>query len=239
MYRDKSILGLIPARGGSKGLPRKNIRQLHGKPLIAWTIGQARASSFFDKIIVSTDDKEIAAIAKEYGAEIPFLRPADLAGDTVPAIAVVEHAVRYFECEGRSFDYVALLEPTSPMRKKRDFDDAAKLLIDNKAFADSLVSVGKVRMEHPAIMKRIVSGFLRSYEEKNIMINRRQDTEDIFIPYGVIYISKTRTLLEHGSFYQGKTIPFYIERWQEYEVDDIYDLMCIEAVMNDMISDIS
>ena len=96
MYKDKKILGLIPARGGSKGLPRKNIRPLHGKPLIAWTIGQARSSSVFDKIIVSTDDEEIATIAKEYGAEVPFMRPAELAGDTVPAIAVVEKCNQIF-----------------------------------------------------------------------------------------------------------------------------------------------
>jgi CMP-N,N'-diacetyllegionaminic acid synthase len=238
MYKDKKILGLIPARGGSKGLPRKNIRPLHGKPLIAWTIGQAKASGIFDKIIVSTDDEEIAAIAKEYGAQVPFMRPAELAGDTVPAIAVVENAIKYFEGEGKAFDYLALLEPTSPMRKKRDIDDAIRLLIDSEGFADSLVSIGKVLMEHPAIMKRILDGYLSPYEESDVKIIRRQDAEDIFTPYGVIYISKVRSLLEHKTFYQSKTIPFYIERWQKYEVDDIYDLMCIEAIMNSMMSEI-
>ena len=238
MYKGKKILGLIPARGGSKGLLRKNIRQLHGKPLIAWTIGQGLASGFLDMVVVSTDDDEIASIAKEYGAEIPFMRPAELAGDAVPAIAVVEDAIRYFNGEGRSFDYVALLEPTSPMRKKLDIDEAVKQLIDNETSADSLVSVGKVLMEHPAIMKRIADGYMVPYVENDIRVVRRQDTEDIFTPYGVVYISKTESLLANGSFYQKRTIPYYIERWQKYEVDDVYDLMCIEAIMKNMMTEI-
>lgn len=119
LENEQNIIAIVPARGGSKGLLRKNIKSLLGRPLIAWTIEQARSSRYIDKIVVSTDDKEIAKISKKYGAEVPFLRPKELARDDSPTIDAIMHAINWFEERGEYFDLVVLLEPTSPLRKKK------------------------------------------------------------------------------------------------------------------------
>lgn len=232
MIHGKTILAIIPARGGSKGLPRKNILPLLGKPLIAWTIERALASKYLDKVIVSTDDEEIARIAKDYGAEVPFLRPAELATDTATTIAAIHHALGFYKKRGIGFDYLALLEPTSPLRAEGDIDKAIKLLNDHEAEADSLVSVGEVHMEHPSIVKKIENNYVTPYVPTDEIITRRQDLSKAYFPYGVIYLSKITSLEATDTFYQERTIPFFIERWQNYEVDDIFDLKCIEAVLN-------
>lgn len=231
MYKDKTILGIIPARGGSKGLPRKNILLLSGKPMIAWTIERALSSKYLDKVIVNTDDDEIAGIAKKHGAEVPFMRPKELASDTTSMMDVIFHTIAFYKDNNLSFDYIALLEPTSPLRKVDDIDSAIKQLIDNEKNADSLVSAGEVHLEHPSIMKVVRDGYLSPYEVTGEKIYRRQDLKTVYFPYGVIYMSKTGKLLETGTFYQERTIPYFIERWQNYEVDDLFDFTCIEAVM--------
>src|SRR2546427_2195706 len=121
------VLGVIPARGGSKGLPRKNVRPMLGKPLIAWTVTQAAKSNYLDRVIVSTDDDEIAAIARAHGADIPFIRPAELARDDSPVADAVVHALTTLKNAGDSYGFVALLEPTSPMRRRGDIDCGLKL----------------------------------------------------------------------------------------------------------------
>ena len=136
MYKGKTILGLIPARGGSKGLPRKNIRPLLGKPLIAWTIEQALASEYLDRVVVSTDDEKIAEISRKYGAKVPFMRPKESAADEARRIDVVLHAIDWMEKNDNSYDLIMLLQPTSPLRTSEDIDKAIKLFISKKA--DSL-----------------------------------------------------------------------------------------------------
>ncbi len=232
MYKERTVLGIIPARGGSKGLPGKNIRELSGKPLIAWSIDRAMNSKYLDRIIVTTDDDEIADTAKRYGAEIPFMRPKTLAGDKTTMLDVVKHAVDFLKERGLEYDYVALLEPTSPLRKENDIDFAIEEMINHEEDADGLVSVGEVHLEHPSIMKGIEGDYVKPLEMNPENITRRQDLDKVFFPYGVIYLVKTEKLIEHGTFYQERTIPYFIERWQNYEVDDIYDFVCIEAVMN-------
>lgn len=232
MIQGKTVLAIIPARGGSKGLPRKNILPLLGKPLVAWTIGQALASQYLDKVIVSTDDEEIARIAKDHGAEVPFIRPAELATDTAKTIDVIYHSLAFYKERGISFNYLALLEPTSPLRAEGDIDKSIKLLADHEAEADSLVSVGEVHMEHPSIVKKIENNYVKPYESTGEIITRRQDLSKAYFPYGVIYLSKITSLEATDTFYQERTIPYFIQRWQNYEVDDIFDLICIEAIMN-------
>ncbi len=232
MYKDRTILGIIPARGGSKGLPGKNVRELSGKPLIAWSIERALTSKFIDKVIVTTDDSEIEEISKQYGAEVPFTRPAYLAGDTTSMLDVVLHATDFYKDRNITFDYIALLEPTSPLRKEGDIDSAIEELIDHEEEADGLVSVGEVHLEHPSIMKGIDGGYVRPIEISTENVTRRQDLDKVFFPYGVIYLVKTEKLIANKTFYQERTIPYFIERWQNYEVDDVYDFVCIEAVMN-------
>jgi CMP-N-acetylneuraminic acid synthetase len=229
--KDKEILSIIPARGGSKGLPRKNIKPLLGKPLIAWTIEQALNSKYIDKVVVSTDDEEIAEISKEYGAEVPFLRPKELARDDSPTIDAIMHAINWFEERGEFFDILVLLEPTSPLRKRNDIDNALELLINNIETADAIVSVGEVHLENPYIMKKIENGYVKPFIEIDKDFYQRQQLPKVYFPYGVIYASKIETLKKYKTFYQERTIPYFIERWQNYEIDDIYDFICIESIL--------
>jgi len=237
MYKGKNILGLIPARGGSKGLPKKNIKPLLGKPLIAWTIEQALASKYLDRVVVSTDDKEIAEISKKYGVEIPFIRPKELARDDSTTSDVILHALKWFKDAEEKYDYLALLEPSSPLREKNDIDNGIMKLIDNENRADSLVSVGEIALEHPFISKRISEkGYVKPfYEVPNNKIGRRQDLSKAYFPYGVLYLSKVSAIKKYKTFYQKKTMPMFIKRWQNYEIDDMWDFVCIETILRKII----
>ena len=190
MINDKKVLAIIPARGGSKGLPGKNIKELCGKPLIAWSIEQALKSKYIDNVVVSTDTEEIAKIAKECGADVPFLRPAELAADDSPTSDAILHVLEQLNMKGESYDYVALLEPTSLLRKSNDIDDAISMIVKNTD-ANCLVSVGEVHMEHPMIVKKIdKKGFIAPYILNIAKIHQRQQAGKAYFPYGVNYIGK-------------------------------------------------
>lgn len=150
MYKNKNILGLIPARGGSKGLPGKNIKPLLGKPLIAWTIKQVLASKYIDRVIVSTDDKEIAEISEKYGAEVPFMRPKEIAMDKARGIDVVLHSLNWLKenDKRKQYDLIMLLQPTSPLRKSEDINKAIEILFLKEA--KTIVSVCEVD-HHPLL----------------------------------------------------------------------------------------
>lgn len=232
-------LAIIPARGGSKGLPGKNIMNVAGKPLIEWTINTALTSELLTDFIVSTDDFSISEVAKEAGGKVPFLRPAELAGDSATSADVVLHCIAYFEQQGIFFDNIVLLEPTSPLRKRDDIDNALKQFYDNYENADGIVSVGKIHLENPFVVKYVENNmiFPISVNATEKKIIRRQDYPDYFFPYGVLYIIKTTVLKEKRSFYTDRIMPYYIERWQNYELDDIYDFYSIEAIMNNKIKE--
>jgi CMP-N,N'-diacetyllegionaminic acid synthase len=231
MINDKHVLAIIPARGGSKGLPGKNIRALCGKPLIAWSIEKAKKSQHLDVVLVTTDSPEIADVARQYGATVPFLRPADLATDHASTYEVVRHALAHFqETEGREFDYVVLLEPTSPLREDDDIDRMLEALDARADQCDAIVSVGEVS-EHPSIMKRLVGDRMEPFCPELEQTTRRQDNAAAYFPYGVAYIVKTPALLEENTFYTRRCMPFMIKRYQNYEIDDIYDFLCVESVM--------
>jgi len=238
MYKNNRVLAIIPARGGSKGLPKKNIKEILGMPLIAWTIKQAQNCEYIDKIYVSTDSKEIASVSEEYGVNIPKLRPKHLAEDTSSSVDLVNYIIEDLETEGEVFDYIVLLEPTSPMRRRGDIGNALELAI-NHSDADGVISVGAVHMEHPTTVKRVQSdGYITSYLQSKREIVQRQQLEDVYFPYGVAYIIKTEVFLEKHAFYTDKILPYYIERWQNYEVDDIYDFLCIESIMKEKRSEL-
>jgi CMP-N-acetylneuraminic acid synthetase len=225
---------LIPARGGSKGLPGKNILPLSGKPLIAWTILQGLASEHTDDVVVSTDDKKIAQISRRYGADVPFMRPDELATDTATSIDVVFHALDHLSGIGKEYDYVAVLEPTSPLRKKGDLDKSIRILIDSNDKAECLVSLGKIALEHPIYAKKIEkTGCVSPYFKVSGKYSRRQDLPIAYFPYGVIYLSKVSALRKYRTFYQKRTISYLIERWQNYEIDDAYDYKCIVSIMKE------
>lgn len=226
MYKGNKILAIIPARGGSKGIPKKNIVNLAGKPLILYTIESAKKSKYLDKFIVSTDDGEIATVSKKFGAEI-VKRPEELAKDNSPTIGAIKQVINHFE---EKFDIIVLLEPTSPLRKDNDIDNALKVFIDKKD-ADSLVSLGEIALENPYVAKIIEKDYVATLIKTKTKVTQRQQLPKTYFPYGVIYLSKTDKLLKTGTFYQKKTMPYFIERWQNYEIDDIYDLKAIEGIM--------
>ena len=232
MYKGKTILGIIPARGGSKGLPGKNIMQLIDKPLIAWTIEQAGKSMYMDKVIVNTDDIQIAETSKRYGAEIPFMRPPELAGDSSKIIDAVFHALDTLAKDGKAYDYLALLEPTSPLRKNDDIDNAIMKLIDAGDSAESLISVGEIALEHPIYAKKVTKdGYVKTYFDVQKTDALRQDIPAAFFPYGVIYLSKVSAVRKHKAVYPERIIPYFIERWQNYEINDKLDFMCVETIL--------
>lgn len=230
MYKNKKILAIVPARSGSKGVPLKNIKEINKKPLISWTINTAKKSQYLDRYFVSTDSEKIACVARDSGADIPFLRPKELAEDHSPSYEAILHALLKFEEQGEIFDYVALLEPTSPLRKNDDIDNAISKLIDDEK-ADSLVSLGEVHMEHPMIIKRINDDYVTPYIDNVKKIYQRQQADIAYFPYGVIYICKTSIFREEKSFYLKKTIPYFIDRWQNYEIDDIIDFNIAELLI--------
>ena len=231
MYKGKTILGLIPARGGSKGLPKKNIKLLLGKPLIGWTIEQARKSKHLDSVIVNTDCERIADISRQFKAEIPFLRPAELAADTSRIIDAVLHALDTLEHDNRRYDYLALLEPTSPLRKDDDIDKAIEKIVDAGDNAESLVSIGEIALENPVYAKRIVDGYVNPYHPVQKTSSLRQETPPAYFPYGVIYMSKVPVVRQTKTVYSERIIPYMIERWQNYEINDYYDFICVEAIL--------
>lgn len=235
MYKNKKILGLIPARGGSKGLRKKNIRNLQGKPLIAWTIRQALSSRYLDEVMVNTDDPEIAAVGRRYGAKIPFLRPQSLARDNSKVIDTVLHTLDFYEQKGMVFDFLALLEPTSPLRKKGDIDRAIKKLIANQQRAESLISVGEIALEHPIYSKQLTRDeMVQPYIKKSQGSSLRQELHSAYFPYGVIYLSKVAAIRKYKAVYPGKILALKIERWQNYEINDLFDFLCVETILKKM-----
>lgn len=231
MIDGRSVVAIIPARAGSKGLPGKNILELCGKPLIAWTIEQGLKSSFLDEVMVTTDSPDIAGIAERYGAKVPFLRPAELASDTASTYDVIRHALSYYKTvEQREFHYTVLLEPTSPLREDDDIDRMLVKLHSQEDHFDAIVSLGEVT-EHPSIMKRLRGDGFEPFCPELAQRPRRQDNMPAFFPYGVAYIAKTATLLEENTFYARRATWYQVKRYQHYEIDDIYDFVCVENIM--------
>lgn len=202
------ILAIIPARGGSKGVPGKNIKILGDMPLIAYSINQTNESQLITKTIVSTDDASIIKIAKEYHAEVPFVRPSELASDAASSISVVQHAIAFFEDKNEFFDAVCLLQPTSPFREK-GFIDKAITTFKNTS-CDALVSVLKVPHEYNPhwVFEVNESNCLQIATGEKEIIKRRQDLPNAFFRDGSIYLTKVETI-KKGSFYGEKLT--YIE----------------------------
>jgi CMP-N-acetylneuraminic acid synthetase len=235
MARDDSkILAVIPARGGSKGVPRKNVRLVGGKPLIAYTIEPALAvKEKFHRVIVSTDDSEIAQIAQEFGAEVPFLRPPELAGDRVPMVPVLQHAVRTIEeMDGVRLDWILLLQPTCPFRSPVDIQAALEL-----AFAggcDSVISVVRVFAHHPILMKKIEDNQLVPFMIEEVEGTRRQDySPPAYMRNGCIYLTRRDILIEQNSIW-GKVIrPYVMPEDRSVNVDSELDMKLVEILMQE------
>jgi CMP-N,N'-diacetyllegionaminic acid synthase len=194
------VLGIIPARGGSKGILRKNLKILGDKPLIAYSIDQALTSKLLSKVIVSTEDAEIASVAKAFGADVPFLRPSILATDEASSIEVVQHAIAFFESKGEFYDAICLLQPTSPFREKGFVDQSIRVFIDENSSA--LVSVLEVPHEFNPhwTFESDNNGLLKIATGEREIIKRRQDLPKAYFRDGSIYLTKTE-LIKSGTFY--------------------------------------
>jgi CMP-N-acetylneuraminic acid synthetase len=231
MINDNSVLAIIPARGGSKGLPGKNIREICGKPLIAWSINQAMASKFIDTTVVTSDCPRIISIAEQHGAQVPFVRPKELAADNSTTIEVVVHALNYYDKNlGMKFDYCVLVEPTAPLREKDDIDCMIKKLDQLKDRYDSIVSIGEAT-EHPSIMKVCDGDYLRPLFPEIHKGSRRQDYDRVFWPYGGLFVNKVDILFRENSLYSRRLTFHKLKRYQCCEIDDLQDFVQTEAMM--------
>ncbi len=230
MYKYKSIMAVITARGGSKGVPRKNIRDLSGKPLIAWSIEAAKNSRYVDRIIISTEDTEIRDISLEYGAEVPFLRPRELAEDNSSSVDVVLHVIGKLEKDyNYTPDYILLLQPTSPLRNEVHIDDSIEALLEKGSGFDSLISV--TELEHPVYWNRMIGvrGELKNFMEYDKGSHyRRQDFQKVFRLNGAIYLIETKAFKEVKSFETGNTFAYVMDRVSSVDIDTEDDFRLAE-----------
>lgn len=212
-----NVLGLITARGGSKGLPRKNVLLAGGKPLIAWTVGAAISADCVERVVLSSDDDEIMAAAKDAGCEVPFRRPTWLASDTANSIDVVLHAVDQVP----GFDYVVLLQPTSPLRTAEDIDAAFELML--KKGASSCVSVCEAD-QSPYWMYRLADGNkLQRLLSEVDGVTRRQDLPPIYVLNGAIYIAQIDWLRTSKSFVGVETVAYLMPKERSLDIDTAED----------------
>tara|TARA_B100000029_G_scaffold192869_2_gene190978 strand:- start:1835 stop:2554 length:720 start_codon:yes stop_codon:yes gene_type:complete len=226
------ILAIIPARGGSKSVPKKNIRNLNGKPLIAYTIEAAkRIEEKFHKIIVSTDDEEIAEVAKHYGADVPFIRPSNLAEDKTPTYPVLQHAVNFVEKDdGINIDLIMLLQPTAPFRTTEDMLNCLNL--SQTSNTDSVISVVQVFSYHPILMKKIENNRLTHFSIEEIEGTPRQLYEPpAYMRNGAIYITKRNNLIEQNSIWGNSITPYVMPQERSYNIDDEIDFITSEMMM--------
>ena len=225
MYKNKKILAIIPARSGSKRLPNKNILNLAGKPLIAWTIEEAKKSKYIDKVVVSTDSEQIAEISRQYGAEIPFLRPAELAQDTTSSIDVIKYCMENLKDD---FDYLMLLQPTSPLRTYEDIDNAINMLDEN-----TLAVVSVCETEHSPLWINTLpddlsmENFLRP-EVKN---KRSQDLPKYYRLNGAIFLAEIEYFYQHNDFYGPKTKALIMSKEHSVDIDTELDFMICSYIL--------
>jgi len=228
-----SILALIPARGGSKGIPEKNTRDLAGKPLIAWTIETALNSNVCSKIVVTTENQKIIAIAQDWGAEVPFIRPEHLSGDEATSISVVQHAIEYFLTIGfDKSDYILLLQPTSPLRATEDIKNAVDIAQSKQA--DAVVSVTDAP-SHPYLTKKInPTGMLQSFFDEKFDNIRRQDLPPAYALNGAIYLNRISSLIEEKTFLpENKTYGYIMPPERSIDIDTPWDLRLAELIITD------
>ena len=222
-------IAIIPARSGSKGLKDKNIRLLNGKPLLAYTIEAALKSKCFDTVMVSTDSKKYAKIAKEYGAEVPFLRSEATSQDTTSPWEVMKEVLENYRALGMEFDTFALLQPTSPLRNAQDIRNAYAEMKEKKANAVVSMCELECSMHLVNTLPRSLSmkGFISS-EQYN---KRRQDIRPYYRFNGAIYISKVKSFMKHMNIYDDKCYAYIMDRSRSYDIDDMTDIRIVEAIL--------
>lgn len=227
MYKGKKILSLITARGGSKGIPGKNIKDLGGKPLIAWTIQSSLDSKLIDRTVLSSDSDEIIKIAKRFGCEVPFKRPDNLAQDETSSIEVICHALSKIE----GYDYLVLLQPTSPFRSNGILDEMIMKIIDDDI--KQLVSVKQLKKESHFIYERDKDNYLVPLSGEYVLNKRRQDQSPLYEHNGSVYISEIEFLLKNKSYNCKETQMFEMKGKDNLDIDEHIDFQLAKIIIKD------
>lgn len=228
----KRILGVIPARGGSKGIPGKNLHKISGKPLIQYTIEASKGSKLLSEFIISTDNEEIADFSQSIGGNVPFVRPSRLSTDKALSLPVILHALEFMESSiGNKYDIVVMLQPTTPLRNYKDIDGALSILLDGQA--DSVISVTEVGGYHPLRMKRIIDGRLINYIEQGVEDMRpRQDLPPVYIRNGAIYAAYREVLVDNNSFSGNDCYAYNMPPERSVNIDTLDDLTLAKEYIN-------
>jgi len=226
---DKKILAVIPARGGSKGVPNKNIVDLGGNPLIKYTIDAALSSKMLTHCVVSTDSDAISDVAKSCGALVPFKRPGHLSDDKALSLPVIQHAVEFMESkQGYQYDIVIMLQPTTPLRQTKDIDNTINILFETNA--DSVISVVEVEGYHPLRMKRVVDGHLINYiDQGHEDMRPRQELPPVYIRNGAIYATQRDILMKDSSFTGSDSRAYIMTSERSVNIDTHKDLLLAQS----------
>ena len=224
------VLAIVPARGGSKGVPRKNLLPLAGHSLLQYVRDAARDAVRLNRTILSTDDDEIAAEGRKVGLEVPFKRPAELARDDTPMLDVIHHAIAWVESHGETPTFVVLLQPTSPLRRGKHIDDVVSLLM--KSEADSVVTVVEVPKHlSPDYVMKIEGGALRPFLPEGARVTRRQDVRPAYYRDGTVYAFRRDTIDRFGNIYGDRCLPLVIEPSESLSIDSPEDWAAAERIL--------
>lgn len=231
MYKRRKVLAIIPARAGSKALPRKNIKNMCGKPLIAWAINEAKKSRYIDRVIVSTDGQAISGIARKFGAEIPFMRPAGLATDSAKMIDVILYTISRLKDEFCPRDLVVLLQPTSPLRLADDIDNAIEMFFLKRT--SSVISVCEVD-QHPYLMSRITAdGRMKDFANPGFTKKNRQDLPLFYKANGAVYLASIGYLKKEKGLYGTRTYAYVMPKERSVDIDDELDFRFAELLLKE------
>jgi len=234
MYKEKKILGVITARGGSKGIPGKNIKSLCGKPLIVYTLEAAQGSKYLTQTIISTDNQDIADVAKKYGGNVPFLRPEELATDGSSSMSVIQHLLQKLKESRETYDFLMILQPTSPLRTSKDIDECIKLIVDTNA--DSVMSMVQITDFSAKKNKKIKEGvILPFFEAEGPQSGRRQDENPAYIRNCAIYLTKTQ-LIENGDLFGKISRAYVMPQERSIDINNPVDFELAEFWVNKFIS---
>lgn len=225
------VLGVITARGGSKSVPRKNVRPLCGKPLLRYAAEAALGARHLSRVVLSTEDEEIAELGRRYGVEVPFMRPVELAGDTTPTLPVLQHAVASLEEADDRFDAVCLLQPTNPLRRSEHIDQCIEML--ERTGADAVVTVLRVPPEHNPhwVYVEDGGGFLRLATGESQPIPQRQDLPAAYHREGSVYVTRRDVLMDEDSLYGERLLGYELQAETCVNIDDWDDWKRAEKLM--------
>ena len=230
MYLNRSVLAIVLARGGSKGIKNKNLKKILDIPLIQYSFDQLKKSKLIDSVILSSDSKNIIKFAKKNNIDAPFVRPKNISGDNAKSEDAILHVINYLKSNNSIYDYILLIEPTSPLRTHKDIDGIIKFIIENKF--DTAVSVSDVSNCHPNFMYTINKKKLKkSFSSLKFISKRRQNLDKIYFMEGSLYISKVKSFLINKNFVSKNSGGYILPRWKSFEIDEPADISIIKSLL--------